>query len=127
MQLCFKQSFSQGFSNEKYLAKIASKFAEWDEPTQNHITEFFDQSGIWLDGKIAPGPDYRLYLTADFVDTGAGFKAINDKARQIGPIKAYENFAIDLPADVDLSAYKGVLIWCEAFGQFITAARLETR
>ena len=82
---------------------------------------------IWLDGKIAPGPDYRLYLIADFVDTGAGFKAIKNKARQIGPIKAYENFAIDLPADVDLSAYKGVLIWCEAFGQFITAARLETR
>ena len=28
---------------------------------------------IWLDGKIAPGPDYRLYLTPKYVETGAGF------------------------------------------------------
>ena len=26
---------------------------------------------IWLDGKVAPGPDYRLYLTLKYVENGA--------------------------------------------------------
>ena len=30
-----------------------------------------------------------------------------------------------VPADVDVSAFPAVLIWCEAFGEFITAAELS--
>ena len=47
---------------------------------------------IWLDGKIAPGPDYRLYLTPKYVETGAGFQNIKAQSRQIGPVKAFDNF-----------------------------------
>ncbi len=80
---------------------------------------------VWLDGKISPGPDYRLYLVDDYVDTGADFLAIKAQTRQVGPIKAFTNFSLDLPADIDGNAFDAVVIWCEAFGQFITAARLE--
>ena len=80
---------------------------------------------VWLDGEISPGPDYRLYLVDDYVDTGADFLAIKAQARQVGPIKVFTNFSLDLPADIDSNAFDAVVIWCEAFGQFITAARLE--
>ena len=80
---------------------------------------------IWLDGKVAPGPDYRLYLTPKYVETGPGFQMIKAQSLQIGPIKAFENFSLDLPDGVDVTNYRAVLIWCEAFGQFITAAELQ--
>ena len=79
---------------------------------------------IWLEGKIAAGPDYRLYMTPRFVETEADFLAIKDHSVEIAPIKAFENFAVDVPMDVRVQDYPALLIWCEAFGQFITAAEL---
>ena len=80
---------------------------------------------IWLDGKIAPGPDYRLYLTPKYVATGPGFQTIKVQSMQIRTIKAFENFSLGLPDGVDVTNYQAVLIWCEAFGKFITAAELR--
>jgi hypothetical protein len=80
---------------------------------------------IWLDGEIAPGPDYRLYLTPSFVETKADFLAIKDQSVMVSPIKAYKNFSVDIPAGITARSYPAVLIWCEAFGAFITAAQLE--
>ena len=80
---------------------------------------------IWLEGKIAPGPDYRLYMIPQFVETEADFMAIKDQSVQVASIKAFENFAVDVPMGVDVSQYPALLIWCEAFGQFITAAELS--
>jgi len=56
---------------------------------------------------------------------GTAFIAIKSAIRQIGPVKTFENFALDLPAEIDLDEYQAVVIWCEAFQQFITAAQLE--
>ena len=50
---------------------------------------------------------------------------IKVQSLQIGLIKAFENFSLDLPDEVDVKNYRAVLIWCEAFGQFITAAELQ--
>ena len=83
------------------------------------------QERIWLDGQVSPGPDYRLYLVPEFVETEAGFLAIKDSALQIAPIKAFSNFSVDVPAGLDISGYNAVLIWCEAFSQFITAAEIN--
>ena len=47
-----------------------------------------NDSHIWLDGEIAPGPDYRLYLTPSFVETEEAFLAIKDKSVMVSPIKA---------------------------------------
>ena len=80
---------------------------------------------IWLDGEISPGPDYRLYLIPKYVETAAEFLQIKADSTQIGPIKAFENFALDIPADVEVRNFLAALIWCEAFGQFITAAKLQ--
>ena len=80
---------------------------------------------IWLDVKIAPGPDYHLYLTPKYVETRAGLQNIKAQSIQIGPVTAFENFSLDLPDGVDATNYRAVLIWCEAFKQFIIAAELR--
>jgi hypothetical protein len=38
-------------------------------------------------------------------------------------VKTFENFIVPVPESVDPSAFNAVVIWCERFGQFITAAR----
>ncbi|MGB2343913.1 MAG: DM13 domain-containing protein [Candidatus Puniceispirillaceae bacterium] len=88
-------------------------------------TIMMNANKIWLDGTILPGPNYRLYPAPEFVDDGAGFLAIKAESRQIGTVKTFENFALGLPPAIDLDEYDAVVIWCEAFKQFITAARLE--
>ena len=60
-----------------------------------------------------------------FVETESDFLAIKDQAVQIAPIKAFENFAVDVPMGVDVTQYPALIIWCEAFGQFITSAELS--
>ncbi len=80
---------------------------------------------VWLEGSIAPGPDYRLYLMPEFVADEDSFLAIKSRAVNIGPVKAFTNFSFPVPSDVDAGAFPALIIWCEAFGEFITAARLS--
>ena len=47
---------------------------------------------IWLDGKIASGPDYRLYLTPKYVETGAGFKILRRNQCKLGGPKPLRIF-----------------------------------
>ena len=44
---------------------------------------------------------------------------------QVGEVKAFSNFSLDVPPGITVGDYPVVLIWCEAFGQFITAAELS--
>lgn len=74
-------------------------------------------------GRLAPGPDYKLYLTKDFVDTKQGFLAIKSKAKRIGDVETFNGFIIEVPESVDVAAYTTVVVWCEAFSQFISAAK----
>ena len=76
-------------------------------------TIMMNANKIWLDGTISPGPDYHLYLAPAFVDDGVGFLAIKAESRQIGAVKAFENFALDLPPDIYLGGYDAGVRWCE--------------
>jgi hypothetical protein len=80
-------------------------------------------SAISHAGRLAPGPDYKLYLVPEFVDTGAAFLAVKDRALRIADIKTFDGFVAEVPAGVDLEAHTTVLVWCERFSQFITAAQ----
>ena len=42
---------------------------------------------------------------------------------EIGDVKTFENFLVSVPAGVDINDYSSVIVWCESFGEFITAAR----
>lgn len=74
-------------------------------------------------GEIAPGPDYKLYLLKDLVETREAFLNVKSQSVQIGDVKTFDNFIVSIPADIDINQYNAVLIWCESFEQFISAAR----
>jgi hypothetical protein len=81
------------------------------------------QRSISLVGRLAPGPDYKLYLSPAFVETEADFMRLKPQMRRVGDVKTFENFLVPLPEGVDPGQYTAVIVWCETFSQFITAAK----
>lgn len=73
-------------------------------------------------GRLAPGPDYKLYLSPEFVETEADFNRLKTTMVRIGDIKTFDNFVVPVPSTIDITQYSTVVVWCETFGQFITAA-----
>ncbi len=88
-------------------------------------TVFLSRETIAFEGELAPGPDYRLYLSPEFVDTEAGFGALKSSMVQVAPINTFENFMVEVPADINPADYNAVIVWCETFGEFITAATYQ--
>lgn len=97
-----------------------SDFLHWGEGAVS-----VGQAYISLKGKIAPGPDYKLYLSPEFVETEASFNQKKSAMVQVGDVKTFENFVISVPESIDPAAFSTVVIWCESFGEFITAATYQ--
>jgi len=83
------------------------------------------RQSIVLTGKLAPGPDYKLYLSPAFVETEEDFARLKSQMKRVGDVRTFENFVVPVPESVDVSQYKAVIIWCESFSQFITAAEYK--
>ena len=83
------------------------------------------RSAVSLMGKLAPGPDYKLYLSPEFVETEADFNGLKSEMVRVGDVKTFENFLVPVPESIDPAAYNTVVVWCESFGQFITAAKYQ--
>ena len=114
------QQSAQGalFSAEFTRDLRGSDFLHWGEGTVS-ITE----TQIVHQGELAPGPDYMLYLVPEFVEDEDEFWAVKDRSTVIGPVKTFDGVMLDIPGGVDVTQFNTVLIWCEAFGEFITAAQ----
>ena len=95
-----------------------SDFLHWGEGVVS-----VSKSAIALMGKIAPGPDYKLYLSPEFVETEDHFTRLKPKMARVGDVKTFENFIVPVPEGVDPKAYTTVIVWCESFNEFITSAR----
>jgi hypothetical protein len=95
-----------------------SDFLHWGEGTVSVAPD-----RITHRGSLAPGPDYKLYLVPEFVEDEAQFEAVRNQAVRIGDIKTFDGFLVDVPPAVDIEAFTTVLVWCETFGEFISAAR----
>lgn len=95
-----------------------SDFLHWGEGTVS-----ISASSVAHQGRLAPGPDYKLYLVPQFIEDEAEFLAVRDAAQLIGDIKTFDGFLLDVPQMVDIDAYTTVLVWCETFGEFISAAK----
>ena len=95
-----------------------SDFLHWGEGRV-----MLDTRRIAFEGKLAPGPDYKLYLSPQFVETEADFQRLKPSMLRVGDVRNFERFELPLPPGTDLSRYDTVVIWCETFSQFITAAR----
>ncbi len=88
-------------------------------------TLYVGPESIALEGRLAPGPDYRLYLSPEFVETETAFEALKGQMVEVGPVRTFENFMVPVPDSIDPAAYSTAIVWCESFGQFITAARYQ--
>lgn len=95
-----------------------SDFLHWGEGTVSIAPDV-----ITFQGELAPGPAYRLYLSPEFVETEAAFEALKSRMALVGNIDTFENFIVEVPDPVDVSQFNTVVVWCESFGQFITAAQ----
>lgn len=74
-------------------------------------------------GRLAPGPDYKLYLSPKFVETEEQFHRLKDRMVRVGDVKTFTNFVVPLSDAVDPGEYTTVVVWCESFDQFITSAK----
>jgi hypothetical protein len=81
------------------------------------------RSSVALLGELAPGPDYKLYLSPEFVETEADFYRLKARMVRVGDVKTFKNFLVPVPESIDPSRYNTVVVWCESFSQFITAAK----
>jgi hypothetical protein len=88
-------------------------------------TLYVSDDVIAFEGRLAPGPDYRLYLSPEFVETEEAFEASKHKMVEVGHVFTFENFMVDVPDSIDPAEFKAAIVWCESFGQFITAATYQ--
>ncbi|MEM9585305.1 MAG: DM13 domain-containing protein [Pseudomonadota bacterium] len=95
-----------------------SDFLHWGEGTISITADM-----IVHEGALAPGPDYKLYLLKEFIDHEDGFEAARADAVQLGDIKTFGGFLVDVPEGVDVNEFNTVLVWCESFGEFITSVQ----
>lgn len=112
------QSKQAKFNTEFKRDLKGSDFLHWGEGKV-----FISDSSISLMGEIAPGPDYKLYLSPTYVETKEDFEKIKSTSLNIGDVKTFDNFIVPIPKTTDLAKYNTIVIWCESFGAFITAAK----
>ena len=97
-----------------------SDFLHWGEGNFS-----ISKNQISFMGSLAPGPDYQLYLTRNLALTEQEFLLIKDQSAKIGAVATFDNFILNLPENIDPTDFKAVIIWCETFSKFITAASYQ--
>jgi len=83
------------------------------------------QDSISHMGKLAPGPDYKLYLSPEFVETETEFNRLKSRMALVGDVKTFNNFVVLIPPGIEPSEYTSVIVWCETFEEFITSAKYK--
>lgn len=114
------QSAAEG---AQYRGEFRRDLADSDPLHWGKGTVHVSRDVISLQGRIAPGPDYKLYLSPEFVETEAAFVRLKPRMVRVGDVKTFENFVVPVPPSVDPDAHTTVIVWCETFSEFITAAR----
>jgi hypothetical protein len=112
-------------ASARYAGKFRRDLKDSDALHWGEGTVSISSANIALQGELAPGPDYRLYLSPEFVETEADFQRLKPSMVRVGDVKTFRNFVVPVPASVDPSRYNTVIVWCETFSQFITAAKYQ--
>lgn len=97
-----------------------SDFLHWGDARVS-----ISRTQITINGNLAPGPDYKLYLINEFVENEEQFLRIKDNSIFVSDIKSFEDIIVTVPPTVDVTKYRGIVVWCEAFGEFITSAQYQ--
>lgn len=109
-------------SQALYTAQFRRDLTDSDALHWGEGTVSIGPRSVTLMGKLAPGPDYMLYLSPEFVETEADFNRLRSTMVRVGDVKTFNNFVVEVPPGIDPSNFTSVIVWCEAFGQFITSA-----
>lgn len=81
------------------------------------------RQAIALMGKVAPGPDYKLYLVPAFVENEEQILRLKAQSLRVGDIKTFESFVVPVPDGVAIDRHTTPLVWRETFSEFITATK----
>ena len=85
---------------------------------------FVSTKQIIFKGKMAPGPDYQLYLSPKYIETEDEFLAeVKAQSVRVDVIKSFDGFIINVPQGIDIERYNTVVIWCEQFKEYISSAQ----
>lgn len=83
---------------------------------------YLSEKAIAFAGRLAPGPDYKLYLSPGPVGNEEDFQRLRPRLRRVADITGFSGFLVHLPSDLRLADYSSAVVWCESFGAFITSA-----
>ena len=108
-----------------YTAEVRRDLEDSDALHWGEGTLFVSRDTVAFEGRLAPGPDYRLYLSPRFVETETDFEALKAEMVEVGPVRTFENFMVAVPDAIDPDKFSAAIVWCESFGQFITAAAYQ--
>ena len=112
-------------SAARYVGKFRRDLKDSDALHWGEGTVSVGLRAIAFEGELAPGPDYKLYLAPQFVETEVDFQRLKAGMVRVGDIKTCKNFVVAVPESIDPLRYNTVIVWCETFSQFITAAKYQ--
>ena len=118
--------FATATIDTKYQATIPDSLSGSDFLHFGEGTFSLSDKNVVFQGKLAPGPDYQVYLSPTFVEDEPQFLQHKQNMIRVGGVKSFNGFILEVPNSVDVSKYSNVVIWCEAFQEFITAANYKT-
>lgn len=110
-------------SQAKYTASFHKDLKDSDAFHWGEGTVTIGAESITFIGNLAPGPDYKLYLSPQFVETEKEFNRLKTSMVRVGDVKTFKNFVVDIPADIEPAHFNTVIVWCESFDEFITSAK----
>lgn len=120
-----EQEVRMAANSSQFTAEFRRDLEDSDALHWGEGTLYIGPDSIALEGRLAPGPDYRLYLSPQFVETEAAFQSLKAEMIEVGPVRTFENFMVPVPDSIDPSAFRAAIVWCESFSQFITAAEYQ--
>jgi hypothetical protein len=111
--------------NTRYVATISDSLQDSDWLHWGEGRFSLGDDYIVFQGKLAPGPAYRLYLSPTFIETEEDFLLQRSNMVEVGNVNSFANYILPVPTDISIEDYNSVIIWCESFNQFITAAQFR--
>lgn len=118
-----KTELTQLSSNALYTTEFIKALKDSDVLHWGEGKVSISNNNVSFVGSLAPGPAYQLYFSPTFVETEADFKRLKSTMVSVGDIRTFENFVVPLQAEIELEKFNTVIVWCEVFEQFITAAQ----
>ena len=120
-----EQEIRSAAINSQFAAEFRPDLEDSDALHWGDGTLYVGSDSIALEGRLAPGPDYRLYLSPQFVETEVAFQALKAQMIEVGPVRTFEKFMVPAPKRIDPAQFSAAIVWCESFNQFITAAEYQ--